>query len=161
MKFVIELDDFYLDEDCDLAPALKRYVIDEVIRNIYKKIEEKVQKQIDIEVKAMVEKTLYKKTSVIISDVLKNEEVVKPGNRSEKVKIGEYIRLLFVERGGWTNPNDHIKSLADKFAKELKERYDIVFATHIVAKVNELGMLKENVAKLLLENSNGEKKIKE
>ena len=158
MKFVIELDDFYLDEDGDLVPALKRYVVDEVLRTIYKKIEEKVQKQIAVEVKAMVEKTLYKKTSVIISDVLKNEEVMKPGYSKEKVKIEEYIRLQFEDRGGWSNPNDHIKSLADKFAKELKERYDIIFATHIVAKVNEQGMLKENVAKLLLEDVNGKKK---
>lgn len=43
-----------------------------------------------------------------------------------------------------------IKSLAKDFANEMKERYDLLFASQLVAKMSETGLLKEDVAKLLL-----------
>jgi hypothetical protein len=42
------------------------------------------------------------------------------------------------------------KKATDSISKELKERYDLLFASQIVSKLHENGMLKEDVAKLLL-----------
>lgn len=41
---------------------------------------------------------------------------------------------------------------AKDFGKEMKERYDLLFASQLVAKMSETGLLKEDVAKLLLPN---------
>lgn len=152
MKFKIDVDDFWLSESSDLAPALKKYIIDEIIAKIYKKIEKKVQDHIELEVKRMVEETLYKKTSLIIEKVIKTEKLKGRHSSNPLRTIEEYIKDTFLYDSGWSNPNNIIKKLASDFAEELKQRYDIAFATHIVAKVNEQGLLKEEVAKLLLES---------
>ncbi|MDM1494966.1 hypothetical protein HX089_05330 [Myroides odoratimimus] len=44
----------------------------------------------------------------------------------------------------------HLEKCTEQISKELKERYDLLFASQIVAKLNEQGMLKEDVAKILL-----------
>lgn len=46
-----------------------------------------------------------------------------------------------------------ITSAADKIGNELKDRYDLLFASQLVAKMNEVGLLKENVANILLPKS--------
>lgn len=153
MYFKIDIDDFWLDEDEDLEKGLKLRIISEVVSKIYKKIEEKVEKQITTEVKAQTEEYMSKKGNAVIEKIFSEEKIYKPGySRGDKVTIGEYTRLMFEENSGYSNPNHHLNALAEKFAKELKARYDIMFATHVVAKVNEQGMLKEDVAKLLLED---------
>ena len=156
MKFKIEVDDFWMDSGSELAPELKTYIINEVVNNIYKKIEKKVEEQINLEVKRMVVDTLYNKTSLIISKVIKTEKVKGRYSGDPMVTIEEHIKEKFLNDSGWSNPNEVIKGLAKEFAAELKQRYDIAFATHIVAKINEQGLLKEEIAKLLIEN-NGKK----
>jgi len=46
--------------------------------------------------------------------------------------------------------NQDIEKKSIDLAKELKDRYDLLFASQIVAKMNEQGLLKEGVAELLL-----------
>lgn len=48
--------------------------------------------------------------------------------------------------------NKAVKTAGDAIGKELKERYDLLFASQIVSKLHENGMLKEDVAKILLGN---------
>jgi len=45
---------------------------------------------------------------------------------------------------------DAVKSEAIKIGQELSNRYDLLFASQLVAKMNEAGLLKEDVANLLL-----------
>lgn len=43
-----------------------------------------------------------------------------------------------------------VSNAADKIGNELKDRYDLLFASQLVAKMNEVGLLKTDVANLLL-----------
>lgn len=50
----------------------------------------------------------------------------------------------------------HIDAKADKFAKEMRARYDNVFAAKIVGALNDQKMLSPEVAKILLGESDGQ-----
>lgn len=41
MKLKVDLDDFYLDEEDDLVPAIKDFVVNEVTSTIWDRVEEK------------------------------------------------------------------------------------------------------------------------
>ena len=66
--------------------------------------------------------------------------------------LKEYILYQIQNNTGWNSPNENIKKLAQKFGEEMKNRYDLLFASQLVAKMNENGLLKEDVAKKLLDN---------
>ncbi|APZ82883.1 hypothetical protein [Flavobacterium phage FL-1] len=44
----------------------------------------------------------------------------------------------------------HISASAESLNSEIKKRYDLLFASQLVSKMNEAGLLKDNVANLLL-----------
>lgn len=70
MKFIIEVEDFYLDDEKELEPALKSYIIHEVITKINKDLKEKIEDGINKEVKAQVEQTLYRKIGTFVSECI-------------------------------------------------------------------------------------------
>ena len=63
--------------------------------------------------------------------------------------FGKKLNVLEVD-DFWLDLEDDLEP--SKFGKELKERYDLVFATQVVKSLDKQGLLKENVAKLILEN---------
>ena len=161
MKFSIELDEFWLDEDSDyLDNELKKSIATQIVSVIYGKIKDKIEDQIVRQVKETIESTMYKKASlymdecfqkaVIPTDVYENGRTVK-----KDLTLEEYVINKFQKDSGWANPNDKIQKLskefANKFGQEIKDRYDLLFATQIVQKLDKEGLLKENVAKLILE----------
>ena len=82
-----------------------------------------------------------------------------PGERwgaptGEKVSIIDVMRKQLasyqVERGTDERLAKIARELAEKSAAELKARYDLLFASQLVSKINEHGMLREDVARLLL-----------
>lgn len=65
------------------------------------------------------------------------------GNTAEDV-LRDKIRSMQVDI------EKNISKAADKIGNELKDRYDLLFASQLVAKMNEVGLLKTDVANLLL-----------
>ena len=154
MKITIDISDFYLDEEQDIETALKQQIIHQVVNAIDKSIKEKVEKQISLEVKDVVEKTLYQKISKAIGEVIKTS-VFKRRSNNEIGTIEEYIKDCLSYNGNWNSFDEQIKKLAQMHAKEIKDRYDLLFASQIVSKLGENGLLNSEAAKLLL-NSKSE-----
>lgn len=130
MKFTVELDEFWMDEDSGtLDEKLKSYVIHDVIMQIKSGIREKIETEISSQIQKQLEQCMYEYIQKEVKDFISEGKIRKSSyNNTEKV----------------------IKSLAKDFGKELKERYDLLFASQLVAKMSETGLLKEDVAKLLL-----------
>jgi hypothetical protein len=149
MKIEIEISDFYL-EDEELETGLKEYIKSQTINAIWKKIETKVDDHLKTAVKEQVEKLMYQKMGLFIDDFI-NVGLIKSSISSNQVNIKDYIIEKFKHDSGWASPDNAIKKLAQSFANEMKDRYDLMFASQLVAKMNENGMLKEDVGKLLLE----------
>lgn len=148
MKFTVEVSDFYLNKEGDIEHGLRDHVINSVVTQIEKSIESKVEEHITRRVKDEIEKNLALMMNKKIAECIATEQITRDG---KKVSIEAHIRTIFETSHGWNNPTDTMKKLAEQFAKELKQRYDIGFASHIVAKLHEQGLLKEEAAKILLQ----------
>lgn len=155
MKFTIEIDEFWLDSESELEPALTKHIIDNVVSQIEKSIEKRVEDHITIKVKAEIESKMYRFMNLTIEQIITTEKIkVEESYGKPKVEmtLTEYIKKQFQENSGYRSPHETITALAKKFADEMKNRYDLLFASQIVAKMNNNGLLKDEVAKLLVEN---------
>lgn len=126
MKFTVELEEFWL-EDEELESTLRKYVRDDVLCQVQKRIEDKIDKEITSQLTQTIE------------------------GRLEEITIKKHIENLFNNHHGWNSPNEKMKQIAKSFGKELTARYDKVFATHIVMGLKDQGLLKDEVAQILLE----------
>lgn len=150
MKFTIEVEDFYLDEESQLAPALTHHIKCEVVNQISQSIKDRVEKQITMVVKAEVEQTMYRQIQSYVADTIATGRMPN-GKGGEGILLSEYIMNIFQSNNSYSSPQEAIKALAKKYADEMKQRYDLLFASQLVAKMKENNMLKEDVAKMLLD----------
>jgi hypothetical protein len=149
MKFMVEVDDFYLDEESELAPALSGHVIRTVVSQIWDKIEKKVDEAIRISVQAKIEQELTAKINIRIADIFASETIKKDG---KDVSISDYIKDRFVNNSGWNSPHETITKIAKEYGNEMKKRYDYFYANQIVQQMHTIGVLKEEVFANLIEN---------
>lgn len=152
MKFTIEVADFYIDSedgyDFNLEENLKKHIITDVTNQIWSSISQKVEEHITRKVKADVEEKMYRFMNISIEEIIQTEKIKKDG---KEITLVEYIKDHFQNRNSYRNADEVITREAEKFSKEMKNRYDLLFASQLVAKMSNAGMLKEDVAKILLE----------
>lgn len=149
MKFTVEVSDFYLEEE-NLEQGLQDRIRHDVLLQIQQSIKDKVEEQITRKVKLEIESKLSIMITETIDKLIATENI-KVSN--EDISIQDHVKSLFIKNSGWQTPHDTIKRLAEKFGNELKQRYDLAFATHVVSKLSDNGLLKDDVAKLLIPNS--------
>jgi hypothetical protein len=150
MKFTIEVDDFWL-EDSELEPALKKFVTDSVIVQINQSIKAKVEEAVTKEVKAQVEQTLYRKIGTFVTECIANDKIKGHYSNTPELTLQEWVKTQFVETARSKAPiDDKIRTLAAAFGEEMKKRYDLLFASQLVAKMKDSGFLKDEAVQLLL-----------
>ncbi len=150
MKIVVDLEDFYQDEDESLRDSLSRHVTSRVVNEIWERIKSKVDSQITA---IVVDKVKNDVDSIIqdrMNELLSAGEIIR---HNTTVKISDHVASIFMENSGWNSPHEFIKSRAKEIGAELKSRYDVAFATAIVMNLNQNGMLKEEISKMLLEST--------
>jgi hypothetical protein len=153
MKFTIEVEDFYMEEG-DLESNLKQAIINDVTSKIRKELEKKIEDGVTKEVKAQVEQTLYRKISAYVSECIANDKVKGRYSNDPEITLQEWVKEQFVTSARDKSPVDEtIKKLADNFGSEMKKRYDLLFASQLVAKLSGEGLLKEDAVKLLLDKN--------
>lgn len=149
MKFTIEIEDFYIEEG-DIESSLKDHIKADVVSQIYAKIKDKVDEHITRRVKADVEEKMHRFMNVAIEEIIRTEKFTY--NR-EEISLSDYIKKEFANNQSYRTPTETIQKLAKQFADEMKGRYDLLFASQLVAKMSNNGMLKEDVAKILLDSN--------
>ena len=151
INVTIDLDDLWTDESSiseEISMEIKRKVLDE----IWNKLKPAVEEQITRATKNEIENTYCRKINTFIDEFFETGELKNPRNSREKISLKEYILYQIEYNTGWNSPNENIKKLAQQFGNDMKNRYDLLFASQLVAKINENGLLKEDVAKKLLDN---------
>jgi len=147
MKFTVEVEDFWLEEG-ELSTTLKDAVKQDVVFQIRTEIKEKVQKLMEDILKKEILKQIETRVQMLMETFLKDGKVKAPYSNQPEMTVEEWIATSF------KNADKTIKDYIEKSAKlqsdELKKRYDLLFASQIVTKLNEQSMLREDVAKLLL-----------
>ena len=153
MKFTVEIEDFWLDEEEELAPTLRKHIVNDVVSKINKQIENKVEDTITRQVKQQVQQQLLEKTNRLIDEFIEKGEIQSGISGHPGVSVEEYIKEQFNRKSGWGNPAEKMAKIAERLGNQLKERYDLLFATHVVKKLDKEGLLKENVAKMILDSN--------
>ena len=148
MKFTIEIEEFYLDEDENLAPALVKEITKNVIDGIWGQIKEKVDKAITIAVEAKVKQELALQINLRVAELINTGTITKDG---KEVLMSDWIKAQFDRSSGWNTPYDQIKNIAAAYGQEMKKRYDYFYANQIVTQMSKIGVLKEEVFHKLLD----------
>lgn len=152
MKITIDLEELFSelqDSEGTIKEMLVKNIIGSCVYQISAAIKKQVEDQIQREVKNAIE-------SSMLADIRKEVARIIPVamisiGKQEEVTLEEYIRTLFSQKTGWNSPNDYIEKLSKQFGDEMKKRYDMLFATQIVNKMAQNGLLKEGMETLLLE----------
>ena len=153
MKFTIELDDFWMDEENSgsLECQLKQEIIDETTR----RIRNDIKGQVENEIVKKVDEFITSRMSVVINDKIAEcikTGVIKAGRQRSEIRIEDYIKEKFEDDIGWSSPNKHISKIAEEFGRELRLQYNNVFANKIVQNMREHGFLKDEISQMLLES---------
>lgn len=151
MKFTVEIDEFWLDEDSNgFEEELKNSIKIDVCQQIKKMMLTHIENEITNVVKQQVSDTLREQIQALVADVISTGEIKESSYSDKKISIEGWIKSQFNANCGYHNANAKITELAKKFGDEMKQRYDLLFASQIVAKLDEHGLLKEDIAELLL-----------
>lgn len=151
MKITIDLEDFWLDGEQDLEAGLKTFVSNHVLNEVKKSIDKKIEDHLTMKIREEIEKHMYRQMNSKIDEFIKVGQVKSSRDSSKTVTIEEYIKEKFTYDSGYMSASDTIKKLAQQFGQEFKNKYDLLFASQLVAKMNETGLLKKEAAKLLLD----------
>lgn len=148
MKIVVDLEDFWLEEGEQLIPALQDHVKHVVIREIGDSIKKQVDAFMDKAIKSEIEKELELRVKLLMDTYLETGKVKGQYSSDPEMTISEWIAKKLADSR--VNIQDNVKKQAENIGLDLKRRYDLLFASQIVAKINEQGLLKDDVARLLL-----------
>ncbi len=148
MKFTVEVEDFYLDEEGDLAPGLTKFVTHEVVTQIWSKIQGIVEKKITEAVQSQTEAILSAQINMLTSQLISAGKITKNG---KELLISDYIKDRFDNSGNWNAPYEQIEKLAKAYGNDMKKRYDYFYANQIVQQMHVIGVLKEEVFNKLIE----------
>lgn len=164
INVTVDLADFYNEYDEDGGASFSQQIKDNIAYNVknivWKSFEEnaltaftnQVQKQInldkDLKIKQIIEKYFVEK------------ELKKSYSGDKKITIESYI-IDMLERDYFNNSNSNFERMVSKmiedktkqFSAEFKDRYDLLFASQLVSKMNSVGLLKDDVAKLLIDQN--------
>lgn len=146
MKIQIDVSDFYLDEYEGIEEGLKKHIICEAIKSIT----EKIKVKIETEIRQVVEKHILDNLSLEIANAVKYGKIKrKPDNIA--VPISEYVQdALFNSGTSWQSFDKTIREVSKNFCDEMRKRYDLAFASNIVANLIDNKMIKEDAVKMLL-----------
>ena len=146
MKFTIEVNDFYLEED-ELSEALLAHLKREVVSQISNNIKDKVEQQITIKVTEAVNSKIALVIDSVLSDLIASETITF---NKQEITITQHVKNIFMNNHGWNNPTEIMTKLGKKFGEELKLQYNNIFANKIVQGLKEQGMLRDDVVQMLL-----------
>lgn len=156
MKLKVDLDDFYLDEEDDLVPAIKDFVVNKVISTIWDRVEEKIKQKILDLCNENIQKIIDEKIETYLTEMLDKEMIKKDRWSDELVSLQEYVSTAF-NKDFDNNYRKILERIVEDKTKniceEIKKRYDLLFASQLISKMNDQNMLKEDIAKLILDKS--------
>lgn len=166
LKVEIDLSDLYFetqDGDCEInfTEIVKNEIIYRVKAATYKSFEEKTLPLFQNELRTKIDEYANNKILAYIDSLFVKPEIKKSYYDSNKVSAKEYIEEFFEKyHANESIFHRKVSEMVDLKAKnlsdELKNRYDQLFASQIVGKLNEKGFLKEDIAKLLLGDKNSQ-----
>lgn len=146
MKITVEITDDFIEEGM-LVDSVKKAIIHDITCAIKTQVKNQIEKEIFEVAQASIKVAVAEETQKVISEFIESGVISVSGRQ---INVQEHLKGVFQNNSGWNNPGDQVKALAEKWAKELKLKYDGAFVTQLVQRINLAGLLKPEVEKLLL-----------
>lgn len=145
LKVEIDLEDLTKDIFNDDEYSLTEGVVSSIRREVVAEIKRTCQDQIQTQIRSTVEA----KVGVLIRETFL--EWFKTGkvkiNSKDEISLNEYLTHYFTQQTGYTyttTAKSYVEDFAKKFAKELRERYDVAFAALIVRNLKDQKLLADD-----------------
>lgn len=154
MKLKVDLDDFYLDEEDDLIPAIKDFVVSKVTSIIWSKIENIVNQKVLELCNENIQNIIDNKIEGYLNELLDKEIVKKDRWSSNLITLKEYVSITFnkdFDQNYRSRLEKFVEGKTKDICEDIKKRYDLLFASQLISKMNDQNMLKEDIAKLILD----------
>lgn len=140
----IEIGDFYEDGDLTLSEIIKKEIISQVTTNVRKAVFEKYHEDIEV----AVEKNVSELTKKVLKGFENSNETFEytPRYSSKPVvtTIKDLVMNYFAKEVESSRVSDSVERIAKDFVTELKNRYDITFASLIVKNMKEQHLLADD-----------------
>lgn len=152
MKFTVEIEDNWIDEE-KIESELKRQVIAGVVAQIapdFIKGHARLIGEVAVRnITAIFDAAAEEETKKFILE----GKVQSYANSRNMVSVADYIKEKFESSQGYNSQKDIIEKMAKNYSIEMKNRYDMMFASQIIIKMNEQGLLKEGVFDSLMKKN--------
>lgn len=152
LKIEIDLDD--LQDDVYNGESLSKTIVNTIRYEVAKELSKTCELQINSEIKELSRARIPNMVETTLKEFLE-EKAFQPEWGGDKVDFKAWMKDYLTRnvQNTYTNTaKKHIDMLAANFVKELKERYDLQFAAHIVKNMAEQKLLKDDAIAKLLDN---------
>lgn len=149
MKITVDIGDSWIEEatvEEGLKSAIKQEVIGEIRKLIKTQVEAEITKVVAKEIQDSLQSIVKESTLSFVESGM----IMQGGN---EISVDAYLKNIFQNSSNWNSPNVIMKDLADKWAKELKNKYDGAFVSQLIQRISDVGLLKPEAAKLLLDTN--------
>lgn len=158
MKFnvTVDLSDFYSEEDeKTFSEQIKCEIFRQVKYDVLASFKETMKDEFTKQVIEVVREEKEEFIVSVLKELVVDSKIKKRYNSNELISVRDWIiedlNRTYLSDGSLKDYlNKETKKTTENIISTLKERYDMLFASQIVSKLNENGMLKDDVAKLLL-----------
>jgi len=147
MKFTVEVEEFYMEEE-DLSSALKIAIKNDVINQIRDNIKSQVSSFMDSHIKAVLNTEIQTRVQIAMDEIVSVGKVKGPYSSDPEMTVSDWIKKQFTAKNA--DITKSINSKVDTHVKELQNRYDLLFATQLITKMKDAGMLNEQAAQILI-----------
>ena len=155
MKFTIDIEDFWLEDEESLEQGLKDHITREVICQIKTSLKEQIETTIRQEVEQQFKENLSAEVTFLTREVVESGKVKRlsgSSNSDDKVLLKDWIINQVESNTGWSSPQKELEKYAKVHMDKIKKQYDFIYASSVVQKMADLGMLKDDKIAELLES---------
>ena len=156
INVTVDLSEFYNEnEEKSFSDQIKDSIVYKVKQSILTDLENKLGSEfnsiITQKIELEKEQLIQKKLDQLVTEA----KVKKRYDSSEMISIEEWMkeelkRLYLSDRAINEGMRSYIRDKSNELSEEFKQRYDLAFASQIISKLSENGMLQENIADILL-----------
>lgn len=144
MKILLDLRDEFIEEEL-LTEAFRDAVMRKVLNEIITRLSARIDQLFNEAWKAEIDRQIPGMVQERIAAIL-DTSTVKIGGR--EMTLQEVVRARLDNYSGWIT-NGEIDKIAHKHAGDLRNRYDLAYATNLVVGLSKQGLLKAELVALL------------
>lgn len=149
LKVTVDLDDYKISDYYDEGSfTLSELIQQEIIKKVVSRIKELILDKYYDKIQEAVEKKISEMTEKILEDFKNSDEkfIYRPKRYGDPVEttFKEFVVKYFTESVECSHVSENIERFVKKCIEELKNRYDLAFASLIVKNMKEQKLLADD-----------------